>query len=406
MPVLDVENELITTSTPEIDLVLACSQTKLDKQNEARIRKLLDYDLNWDLVYDLCFRHCVISLLFNNIQQYEQLIPAKAFNKFRAFDYKNNCYNTLVTSKLAKILEVFKSKEIPVLSFKGPSLATSAYGNVGLRTFCDVDILIEPKNVSLAMDILNKLGYSLSKKITQVAKTSYGKSSIFLESLNHQKSLEFVDESQLFIVELHWSLFNKSYPVKVSFEHLWQNKAEFNLSGKSFSQFSMEDLLIYLCIHGRKHYWSRLQWICDVNELIRANPDLDWNEVQNRAAKWNCRTMLYLGLILAQNLFDVTLPESIQQQIDKDRTAQSLAKQICDRLFDSDDSEFNNYLFMLRCRERVSDKLIYLLSIIFIPNERDWHFLKLPESLHFLYFIIRPLRLLVKFLFSFISKAK
>jgi hypothetical protein len=30
-----------------------------------------------------------------------------------------------------------------------------------------------------------------------------------------------------------------------------------------------EDMLLFLCVHGGKHQWTRLAWICDVAEFIR-----------------------------------------------------------------------------------------------------------------------------------------
>ncbi|MCA9471117.1 MAG: nucleotidyltransferase family protein [Nitrospira sp.] len=31
-----------------------------------------------------------------------------------------------------------------------------------------------------------------------------------------------------------------------------------------------EELLLILCVHGSKHVWEELKWVCDVTELIRA----------------------------------------------------------------------------------------------------------------------------------------
>ena len=110
--------------------------------------------------------------------------------------------------------------------------------------------------------------------------------------------------------------------------------------------------------------------------------------------------MLHLGLILAHNLLNTTLPENIKQTVEKDRTARLLATQVSDRLFKSSDLKFNKYLFLLRCRNSNRDKFTYLSNITFAPNEKDWNFLQLPKYFHFLYYIIRPYRLLIEYLFE------
>ena len=65
-----------------------------------------------------------------------------------------------------------------------------------------------------------------------------------------------------------------------------------------------EDLLLVLCLHGSKHCWERLAWICDVAELIGANPELDWNEIMRRSAALNIEKAVMLGLDLASELVD------------------------------------------------------------------------------------------------------
>src|SRR3712207_8653927 len=40
--------------------------------------------------------------------------------------------------------------------------------------------------------------------------------------------------------------------------------------------------LLILCVHGTKHIWGRLSWICDVAELLRTQPDMDWEYVLDR----------------------------------------------------------------------------------------------------------------------------
>lgn len=394
------EKKTMTANSSEINLILCCSQAKLDQQNKTKISELLDRHLDWNYILATCDRHRVMPLFYNNIKQYKYAVPVEVLNKFQDFYHKNTYRNVFVSSKLAEALDAFQSKGIAAISFKGPSLATSAYGNIASRTFGDADILIDPKSITQATYILNNLGYPLPKQITKVAQTPYGKSSIFLESQNQQKSLEIIDEKQIFAIELHWSLFHKYFSLDIPFWDLWENRSEFSLSGKHYAQFSGEDLLVYLCIHGSKHYWSRLQWICDINELIKSNPNLDWQKVQERASKWGCRRMLYLGLILSQSLLDTDLPEEIEQTIKKDRSVHLLAKQVSKRLFDTSEHEFNRYLFLSRCRERNRDKLTYLFKTILTPNEKDWYFRKLPKQLHILYYIIRPYRLLYEYFFK------
>ena len=53
-----------------------------------------------------------------------------------------------------RLLQTFDEALIPVISFKGPALALTAYSNLGLREFHDLDLLIHPRNVARANDKL------------------------------------------------------------------------------------------------------------------------------------------------------------------------------------------------------------------------------------------------------------
>ena len=51
------------------------------------------------------------------------------------------------------------------------------------------------------------------------------------------------------------------------------------VSGTDVSSLAMENLLWLLCVHATKHKWARLSWICDVAELLRSQPQLNWEKV-------------------------------------------------------------------------------------------------------------------------------
>ena len=64
----------------------------------------------------------------------------------------------------------------------------------------------------------------------------------------------------------------------------WPERRTVTVAGAEVPNLSPEKTLLVLCMHGSKHAWSRLIWICDVAQLLAACPGLDWNKV-NREAK-------------------------------------------------------------------------------------------------------------------------
>jgi len=62
-------------------------------------------------------------------------------------------------------------------------------------------------------------------------------------------------------------------------------------------------------VHGTKHRWERLRWICDVAELIRVREDVKWETLMRVAESLGSRHMLSLGLYLAHDVLGAPLPE-------------------------------------------------------------------------------------------------
>lgn len=379
----------------ELNLVLYCARTEMNLELKNKIYFLLKQGIDWNYVFDLSYAHAVVPLVYNSLKQVDIDLPLESLDEFADY-FLRNAFRSLTYSKeLVKIATTCQENDIELLPFKGSIFAASIYGNLALRTFGDMDFLVKEEKLSATLHILQKLEYPPAKQIAQAKARPYLEYPRFHESLNYQKSLDIIDRQRDIALELHWELFNSSFSFPVSFKQLWQRRIYVDIKEASIPTFCHEDLIIYLCTHASKHGWSRLQWICDIAELIRANPQLNWQQVYERATKWGCLRMLCLGLILAHSLLDASLPENIQQQLKQNHQAQLLAKQVSEHLLDPE-RRFNIYLFILRCRERYRDRLRFLLCLIFVPKQEDWHFLRLPRSLHFLYYFVRPVRLLFK----------
>jgi hypothetical protein len=89
-----------------------------------------------------------------------------------------------------------------------------------------------------------------------------------------------------------------------------------------------------LCLHGSAHHWRGLKQLCDVAELIRATPHLNWGQVMGEARRTGSARRLSLGLLLAAALLDAPLPQEVRRWAESDRKAVSLAawysRQLCE----------------------------------------------------------------------------
>jgi hypothetical protein len=170
-------------------------------------------------------------------------------------------------------------------------------------------------------------------------------------------------------IDVHKSLTRKSFFLfQLDFEYLWQRIELVDILGTEVSSLQPEDLLLVLCVHGSKHHWHKLGWICDIAELVRVNQEMDWEDLLKQAKKLGCERMLLIGLTLANNLLGTPLPEPVNQSIKADPKSKPLAMQVCQGLF-HDSFIFNassKFSYCFRMMERPQDKLRY--SVGFILN--------------------------------------
>jgi hypothetical protein len=200
-------------------------------------------------------------------------------------------------------------------------------------------------------------------------------------------------------IDLHWEMYKKGFSCALDLGKAWEHLVPLTFGEKTVFSLPIEDLLLSHCIHGAKHQWVRLEWICALAGMIRTHPSLDWGRIINKAARSGAERMVLLGLLLAGVLTGSDYPPEIWQKISESSEAQTLAAQICDGLFSEIDECLRvaeKHAFHLKIRERRRDRaryFIYLLQLRLTPTSRDRDSLPLPPLLSFLFYLLRPIRL-------------
>lgn len=398
---------LCQSQRKEVQLLLCCARTSINAATAETIETLCYGDLDWPWLLSLAAQHDATCLLYQSLQDTcPDAVPAPIINRLRQ-DWKSWTLNTVFfTQELLKLLQLFEAHHIPVLPYKGPALALSLYGNLSLRPFCDLDLLIHPQDLVRVKPFLAAEGYdTLAVDDAQEAANLWSDS-----------ERDFVRQDGKVVLDVHWRITPRFFPFELPVEELWERRQSLCLLGTTVPTLAPEDLLLALCVHGAKECWGKLKWICDVAELIRAYPNLDWGRVLAQAKQLHSQRMLLLGVGLAQELLGVRLPETVLAAIESDgasailpsvdrasrtaggnRALPALMQQVCRYLFESQPGQFRQFsptLFRLRVRDRISDRLQYFIWRLFVPNVRDRQLMVLPKPLTFFYYLLRPLRLL------------
>jgi len=385
----------VVAKRPEAELLLCCARTRIDSEKVSRISELLRQEMNWAYLLRMARAHRITPLLFWHLNAASpEAVPEDVLEQLRNHFHNGNLRSLVLTGELLKLLGLFETYEIPAIPYKGPALATFAYGNLALREFDDLDILIHKQDVPRAKELLISVGYQPQYYLNRAQEVTF---------LRYGFELGFTRVGGEGAVDLHWELAEKHFSFSLDPRSLWGRLERVPLGGGSVPTLMPEDLLLVLCAHGSKHLWQRLMWICDVAELVRVSDGMDWVRVVERAATLGSERMLFLGLYLASDLLGMALPVEIAQRIQDDTAVKMLAGQVRERLFRGANGspavfeELPFHSFHIKVRERLRDKIQYCLRAATATTVRDWMLLPLPRYLYPLYYLIRPFRMIGKY---------
>jgi hypothetical protein len=380
------------SACPEKHLLAYCSHTQLDASLAQKIAELLERDLNWNYILDEAEENSITPLVGRQLHTVAtHVLPELAADRLKNACRANTIRCLFLTAELIKILDLFRSHGIQAIPYKGPVLAVQAYGDVTLREFEDLDVILRQSDLPKAHEVMLGLGYR--PKFDWILSPGAAASTVPGE-------YNYRDEERRVMVELHTELTLRHFPKSPDLDELSQRLVSVKLNKQEVRTFSVEDGLPILCIHGAKDFWERLSWIADISELVRRYPDLNWDITMQRARVLNAERMLYVGLSLAAGLLDAPVPNEIRRQVQADQVATDVASEIISRLMSLNSRSLDapgRFNFRRRMLPGTFEGWRYAMRLSVVPAEEDWQMMRLPGPLAPLYIALRPLRLLRKY---------
>ena len=302
----------------ELQLLIVCSRTELDAAAAKKLRALAEAEPDWQRVLTGARYHGVTPLLHRHLSGLSGSVPAFVLEELGSYARNNTVHNLLLAQALLGIVGKLKEQGIEAVPYKGPVLAGTVYGDVSLRSSKDLDVIVQPKDVSRAALGLATLGY---------APTGGDPNGHFHVSFVHPKTGV--------MLELHHDVLRRSvFWTPLTVKKLWPRLSEVPFLGRSVLSFSPEDTLLLLCLHGSSHAWQGLTWICDVAEYLRAHPGLEWETFLQTAEQARLLRMTLLGLKLAHDVLGAPLPERALQVLEADAKLRALSRTIVTRMYE------------------------------------------------------------------------
>ncbi|MEI7831697.1 MAG: nucleotidyltransferase family protein [bacterium] len=364
---------------------------RVDEGRDASIRETAGKQLDWHKVQSLAQHHGVSPLVCKRLKEVApDLVPPTAMQEMAAFQKANELRVIQMTADLIKVVRALEAEYIPVLCLKGPVLAQVLYGDPAMRLFGDLDILVKQCDYNHAEKVLHKLG--LEPAINELFPTYETTEGIF--ALERERHFEFPHKQ--YVIELHWRITTREFPRALDIDGLFARSREVTVNGQMLRTISAEDQMIHACHHGSHHYWEKFSYIADSASALSLIDGARWDNIVATSQEQGLYRPLLVSLGLCHDLSGLVLSETLTASIVVTPLVQRIVymakSYICREVgHGADPLDKMMFILFLANKDRFY-RITMFMRTMFTPTAPDFQWLSLPESVHWLYPVLRPFR--------------
>lgn len=256
--------------------------------------------LNWKQVYRLLQTHGIAGTLAPLLSDVET--PADARGAFEKQCRLARRRSGLLLLELARVLPALQSADIQTVLLKGGALGLTAYPGPDRRFSCDVDLLVRPRCLDAACEVLADLGYIPAET---------RRHSTFYEQHHFHRILKNSADVRL---EVHWALSRPKDYFQFDIDGFLARSRFIEGGGLRVSVPSDTDQLLHAACQALREGFADLRRIIDAALLVRQGAAED-PILPELARRQGMATPLWLLLRLQQELAGVAVPSSLDSAI-------------------------------------------------------------------------------------------
>jgi len=190
-----------------------------------------------------------------------------------------------LNSLTREMATLFEQAGIPMLVIKGIPLALQTTGSPTTRGRGDLDLLVDPKRLPEALQLLESAGFEKTYGASCVG--SYSLQGAYSRFVSIELSLVRLRGQRQWI-DLHWHV-SHARGVLPAFSGLWHNRVYVDINGTSVATLSLEEAFIHACCHAASDCWMCIRNLVDVERLTRKlNPQDIESLQQKRLVRKTC----------------------------------------------------------------------------------------------------------------------
>lgn len=366
-------------SSREFELLFACCRPTLDRNT---ISEALSAPISWEAVLRLADQHRVMPALYQALHG-RAGVPAGIQTALQARFQSHSVKALRFSAELARTADAFHKSGVEVLAHKGPALAQLLYGDVALRQFGDLDLLVRPRDVPGAIAALRQAGYEPQLQLSPRQARAYLRSGYeYVFGLAAQKNL----------LELQWRIVPRFYAVDFNLDAMFERSVGLAVEGVRMEILWREDLMLALCIHAAKHGWEQLGMLRDIAALTVSGTY--WHQVTASARQIGVHRIVCISMLLTERLGCAPAPD--MGSANEMRAAKAIADRLISRLVAGEQvhpESFRYFCGWSQNRERWRDRVRFISRLALTPSVGEWQSVGLPDALFPLYHAVRIGRL-------------
>ncbi len=327
-----------------------------------------------------------------NRERYEGSdVPAQITRQLKEKYSQGKLRSLALAAEFVRLQALCASHEISILPLKGPVLSQELFGDIGLRTSGDLDILIPYERVEAADQLVQAQGYQRKSPVRALTPRQRRAFTV----LNQHNSY-FHPEKRI-VLEVHWSLANAYLLPLTATTEVMTRARTVERFGAQLTLLSLEDTFIYLLLHGAKHNWARFKWVLDIDAFTRNQVPVDWERMMALVKAQNLQRPLAQGLLLVQRALGTCIPESARLLVNAEPGGLALAGSAWRALTANEDylrrsgafTQLQQAYYVAGLSRRASARWAYL-AFFLLHSLNDWNDFPLPDALFPLYYVMRP----------------
>lgn len=303
------------------DFVRTCVSHQPEEHRREKAERFMARGIEWETAVQEAIRHQVLGLFYHHV---DTLLGSKLPSSLRDYiqEYWRGVriHNTFLSEELGNVIHRCENQGIPVLALKGPVLAKVAYGDMSLRQYVDLDILIPGSRFPDVDHLLQEMGYRYAGEFQHI--TGWRKQlALYLSG-----QWPFTRRRGPFTIDVHTRIMPPGYSFSSDFEQYWKRSSSIRLKeGVRVRVFGPEDTVLILAHHGTKNQWRALKHVVDLAEYIQSGPDVDWEVLVNRSRAMNGSRALKLALIMVSDVMDTSLPAGVHRWAEGEQDVRDVA---------------------------------------------------------------------------------